>query len=206
MKNISTAVTPIPLMKNIVLFASGSGSNVENIVRYFQDKHNVTIACVLTNKRDAKVLDRCNELHINGLYFNRNTFYKTDCILNILQTFNPDLIVLAGFLLKIPENLLLNFPNKIVNIHPALLPKYGGKGMYGNKVHQAVKDNRDIETGITIHYVNENYDEGAIIHQAKTAILPYDSVEAIAEKVHILEYEHFPKVIEKIGFFELISQ
>lgn len=185
-------------MKKIVLFASGSGSNVENIVRYFQDRPDVTIACVLSNKRDAKVLDRCNELNINGLYFNRNAFYKTDCILHILQTFSPDLIVLAGFLLKIPENLLLNFPNKIINIHPALLPKYGGKGMYGIRVHQAVKDNKDMETGITIHYVNENYDEGAIIHQAKTAISPYDTVEAVAEKVHILEYEHFPKVIDKL--------
>jgi len=185
-------------MKNIVLFASGSGSNVENIVRYFQDRPDVTIACVLTNKRDAKVLDRCNELNINGLYFNRNAFYKTNCILLILQTFSPDLIVLAGFLLKIPENLLLNFPNKIINIHPALLPKYGGKGMYGSRVHQAVKGNKDIETGITIHYVNENYDEGAIIHQAKTTISPYDTVEAIAEKVHILEYKYFPKVIDKL--------
>lgn len=195
---MSTWVTPISFMKNIVLFASGSGSNVENIVRYFQDRPDVSIACVLTNKRDAQVLDRCNKLKISGLYFNRNAFFKTDCILHILQTFNPDLIVLAGFLLKIPENLLLNFPNKIINIHPSLLPKYGGKGMYGSKVHQAVKENNDIETGITIHYVNENYDEGAIIHQAKTVISPLDSVEVIAEKVHILEYEHFPKVIENL--------
>ena len=187
-------------MKNkcIVLFASGSGSNVENIVHYFQGRTDVTIAAGLTNKRDAKVLDRCDRLNINGLYFNRNAFYETECVLNILEAFDPDLIVLAGFLWKIPENLLRNFPNKIINIHPALLPKYGGKGMYGNRVHRAVKTNNDTETGITIHYVNENYDEGAVIYQAKTKISPKDTAETIAEKVHDLEYEHFPRIIEKL--------
>jgi len=185
-------------MKNIVLFASGSGSNVENIIHHFHDKPNVTIAGVLTNKRDAKVLDRCNNLKVNGLYFNKTAFYNTDCVLNILKSLQPDLIVLAGFLWKIPANLIENYPNKIVNIHPALLPKYGGKGMYGNHVHQAVKDNQETETGITIHYVNENYDEGAIIHQSKTRVSLDDSVEDIAKKVHALEYEHFPKVIERL--------
>lgn len=185
-------------MKRIVLFASGSGSNVENIVRHFQDKPNVTIASVLTNKRDAKVLDRCNYLKISGLYFNRIAFYSTDCVLDILKGLNPDLIVLAGFLLKVPQKIIDNFPGKIVNIHPALLPKYGGKGMYGSHVHQAVKDQGESETGITIHYVNENYDEGAIIFQEKTAVLPNDSVETIAQKVHELEYEHYPKTIAKL--------
>jgi phosphoribosylglycinamide formyltransferase-1 len=185
-------------MKNIVLFASGSGSNVENIVHYFHNRPNVTIAVVLTNKRDAKVLNRCNRLNISGLYFNKYAFYETDCVLNILKSFNPDIIVLAGFLWKIPDNLILNFPNKIVNIHPALLPKYGGKGMYGMRVHQAVKDNNEPQTGITIHYVNENYDEGGIIHQAITDISPEDDVETIAKKVHELEYEHFPRTIEKL--------
>jgi len=185
-------------MKNIVLFASGSGSNVENIVHHFHDKPNVTIAGVLTNKRDAKVLDRCNYLNINGLYFNRNAFYKSDCVLNILKSLQPDLIILAGFLWKIPENLIKNYPNKIINIHPALLPKYGGKGMYGNHVHATIKQNQETETGITIHYVNENYDEGAIIHQSKTEVLPEDSVSDIAQKVQQLEYKHFPLVIEKL--------
>jgi len=183
-------------MKNIVLFASGSGSNV--VIHHFQDKPNVTIASVLTNKRDAKVLNRCNKLKISGLYFNKTAFYNTDCVLNILKSLQPDIIVLAGFLWKIPSNLIENFPNRIVNIHPALLPKYGGKGMYGNHVHQAVKDNLETETGITIHYVNENYDEGAIIHQSKIALSPEDTVEEIAQKVHSLEYEHFPQVIEKL--------
>jgi len=185
-------------MKNIVLFASGSGSNVENIVQYFQDKPNVTIASVLTNKRDAKVLERCNRLNISSLCFNKIAFQETDCVLDILKGANPDLIVLAGFLWKIPEKIIKAFPNKIINIHPALLPKYGGKGMYGNKVHKAVKDNSDIESGITIHYVNENYDEGTIIHQAKTIILPEDDVDDIADKVHALEYEYFPKIIEQL--------
>lgn len=186
-------------MKRIVLFASGSGSNVENIIRYFHGKRNsVDVAAVLTNKRGAKVLDRCNNLNINGLYFNRNAFYETDCVLDILKALKPDLIILAGFLWKMPKKIFQNFPDKIVNIHPALLPKYGGKGMYGNHVHQAVKDNQETETGITIHYVNENYDEGASIFQAKTIISSDDSVEDIAKKVHTLEYEHFPKVIEKL--------
>ncbi len=185
-------------MKKIVLFASGSGSNVENIIQYFHDKPNVTIAGVLSNKRDAKVLDRCNRLKISSLCFNRTAFYNTECVLNVLKSVKPDLIVLAGFLWKIPSNLIESFPNQIINIHPALLPKYGGKGMYGNHVHQAVKDNYDSETGITIHYVNENYDEGAIIHQAKTEVLPGDTVSEIAGKVHALEHEYFPKVIEQL--------
>ena len=188
--------------KRIVLFASGSGSNVENIVRYFQTKPNVTIASVLTNKRDAKVLNRCNRLNISSLCFNKIAFEQTDCILDILICANPDLIVLAGFLWKIPVKIIRAFPNKIINIHPALLPKYGGKGMYGSNVHKAVKENDETESGITIHYVNENYDEGTIIHQAKTNILPEDNIDDIASKVHALEYEHFPKIIEQL----LLSQ
>jgi len=184
--------------KNIVLLASGSGSNVENIVRYFQDRPEVSISAVLTNKKDAKVLDRCDRLAISGIYFNKTSFYDNDCILDVLKAFDPDLIVLAGFLWKIPEKIIRAFPTKIINIHPALLPKYGGKGMYGNKVHQAVKANGDAETGITIHYVNENYDEGAIIHQAKTMIIAEDDVERITQKIQELEYAHFPKVIEQL--------
>ena len=184
--------------KNIVLLASGSGSNVENIVRYFQDRPEVAISVVLTNKKDAKVLERCDYLKISGLYFNRTSFYDSNCILDLLKGFDPELIVLAGFLWKIPEKIIRAFPDRIINIHPALLPKYGGKGMYGNKIHQAVKKNGDTETGITIHYVNENYDEGAIIHQARTLISEKDDVENIAQKIHELEYAHFPKVIENL--------
>ncbi len=184
--------------KRIVLFASGSGSNVENIAHYFKNKPNITIAMVLTNKKEAHVLDRCNRLNISAMYFNKAAFLKTDGVLRVLQGLEPDLIVLAGFLLKIPQNLLDHFPNKIINIHPALLPKYGGKGMYGHHVHEAVKAQGEKETGITIHYVNENYDEGAIIHQAKTEILESDGVATIAQKVHELEHIHFPKVIEEV--------
>ena len=184
--------------KRIVLFASGSGSNVENIVRYFQDSDKIQIVCVLSNKREAFVFERCDLLNINAIYFNKTAFYKTDCMLEILKSMNPDLIVLAGFLWKMPITITNSFPNKIINIHPALLPKYGGKGMYGMAVHRAVKENGDQESGITIHYVNENYDEGAIIHQAKTAVLPSDTPETIAEKVHKLEYEHFPKTIAQL--------
>ncbi len=185
-------------MKRIVLFASGSGSNVENIVHYFRNNSNVTVATVLTNKSNAKVLERCNQLNINALHFNRTAFYDSDLVLDILKTIQPDLIILAGFLWKIPEKLIQNFPKKILNIHPALLPKYGGKGMYGMFVHQAIKDNNEVESGITIHYVNENYDEGAIIYQAKTAISDEDDATAIAKKVQLLEYEHFPRIIEQV--------
>lgn len=184
--------------KQIILFASGSGSNVENIANYFKFRKDVTISCVLTNKSDAKVIERCNRLEINALFFNRQAFSKSDFILNMLKALEPDLIILAGFLWKIPEAITNAFPYKIINIHPALLPKYGGKGMYGMNVHNAVKEHNEKETGITIHYVNANYDEGAIIKQAKVLLNPNDSAEDIAKKVHQLEYEYFPKVIDGI--------
>ncbi len=184
--------------KKIILFASGSGSNVENIANYFKLRDDVTICCVLTNKSDAKVIERCNRLEINALFFNRQAFSKSDFISNMLQSLEPDLIVLAGFLWKIPEAITNAFPNQIINIHPALLPKYGGKGMYGMHVHNAVKEQQETETGITIHYVNAHYDEGAIIKQAKAPIDTNDTAEDIASKVHQLEYEYFPKVIDEI--------
>src|SRR5690606_12672792 len=130
----------------------------------------VEVACVLSNKKNAFVLDRCDTLNINALYFNKTAFYTSDFVLEILNSIKPNLIVLAGFLWKMPANIIHSFPNKIINIHPALLPKYGGKGMYGMAVPRTVLENRDTESGITIHYVNENYDDGAIIHQAKVAI------------------------------------
>ncbi|WP_321825942.1 phosphoribosylglycinamide formyltransferase [Maribacter dokdonensis] len=184
--------------KKIILFASGSGSNVENIANYFKLRKDVTICCVLTNKSDAKVIERCNRLGINALFFNRQAFSKSNFILDMLRSLEPDLIVLAGFLWKIPEAITNAFPNKIINIHPALLPKYGGKGMYGMHVHNAVKEAKETETGITIHYVNAHYDEGAIIQQVKTVVNPKDSPEDIASKVHLLEYEFFPKVIDEL--------
>tara|TARA_R110002050_G_scaffold2152_9_gene13142 strand:- start:4296 stop:4871 length:576 start_codon:yes stop_codon:yes gene_type:complete len=184
--------------KKIILFASGSGSNVENIANYFKLRKDVTICCVLTNKSDAKVIERCNRLGINALFFNRQAFSKSNFILDMLRSLEPDLVVLAGFLWKIPEAITNAFPNKIINIHPALLPKYGGKGMYGMHVHNAVKEAKETETGITIHYVNAHYDEGATIQQVKTIVNPKDSPEDIASKVHLLEYEFFPKVIDEL--------
>ncbi|WP_420320751.1 phosphoribosylglycinamide formyltransferase [Flagellimonas sp.] len=185
-------------MKRVVILASGSGSNAENIFSYFKGSDTVEVVAVLTNKKTAKVLDRCEKLGIPAYFFNREAFSGPSGFVEIMKSFRPDLIVLAGFLWKISSSLINAFPNKIINIHPALLPKYGGKGMYGSKVHEAVKENSEAETGITIHYVNENYDEGAIIFQAKTAINTSDTADDIAQKVHQLEYEHFPKVIEKL--------
>ncbi len=185
-------------MKRIVIFASGSGSNAENIISFFSEKSQAEVVAVLTNKSAAVVLERCDRLGVPGFYFNKPAFRESDAVLRLLKGLDADLIVLAGFLWKVPTHLIEAFPNKIINIHPALLPKYGGKGMYGDRVHQAVKDNKETETGITIHYVNENYDEGAIIFQAKTKVEASDTPESIAQKIHQLEYEHFPQVIEKV--------
>ena len=158
----------------------------------------VQVSAVLTNKNTAKVLERCERLKVPAFFFNKAAFIHSNAVVQLLKSLNPDIIVLAGFLWKVPTNIIEAFPTQIINIHPALLPKYGGKGMYGAKVHQAVKENGEKETGITIHYVNEHYDEGAIIFQAKTPVEPSDDADSIAEKVPQLEYEHFPKVIEKL--------
>lgn len=185
-------------MKRIVIFASGSGTNTENIIQYFNSTGTAEVTMILANKKDAKVLDRANSHKISALYFNRTVFYKTKHIQNLLLSAKPDLIILAGFLWKMPENIIHMFPNKIINIHPALLPKYGGKGMFGMHVHDSIIKNKETETGITIHYVNEHYDEGNIIFQAKTEISSLDSAQDVAKKVHTLEYDHFPKIIEKL--------
>ncbi len=185
-------------MKRIVIFASGSGTNAENLIKFFHNRDNASVIQVLTNNPHAKVLERAKNLNVSALSFNRVAFSKTDDVLNILKAAQPDLIILAGFLWKFPEHILQHFPNKVINIHPALLPKYGGKGMYGMHVHEAVVANNETETGITIHYVNENYDEGAIIFQAKCSVESSDTAEAVAAKIHELEMEHFPKVVEGI--------
>ena len=184
-------------MKRIVILASGSGTNAENIIKYFNLNDLITVVQVLSNKKDAKVLEKSKRLKVKSLDFSKDDFYKSDFVLNILKE-NADYVILAGFLWKIPQNIIDAFPKKIINIHPALLPKYGGKGMYGMNVHEAVVANNEPETGITIHNVNENYDEGAIIFQAKVKVLGNDSAEDIAQKIHLLEYEHFPKIIEKV--------
>lgn len=185
-------------MKRIVIFASGSGSNAENLIKFFHNSDNASVIQVLTNNPHAKVLERCKNLNVSALSFNRIAFSKTEDVLNILKTSKPDLIVLAGFLWKFPSFILEEFEDKVINIHPALLPKYGGKGMYGMNVHKTVVENRETQTGITIHYVNENYDEGAIIFQAKCNVLPTDTAEDVARKIHLLEMEHFPKVVNEL--------
>lgn len=187
-------------MKKLIILASGSGSNAENIIRYFSSDNRVEVALILTNNPQAGVIGRANDLGVACMSFNQALYQSTDYLQQIIQNINPDLIVLAGFLKKIPSSLIGLFPDKIVNIHPALLPKFGGKGMYGMRVHQAVIDACEKETGITIHHVNEHYDEGQIIFQAKTTIQPNDTPESIAEKIHELEYKFFPEIIEQLLF------
>ncbi len=186
------------MTKKIALFASGSGSNAENIIHFFKDKNGFEFPLILTNKTDAFVHQRAKQLNTPCVYFSLADFKEGTKIVQILKEYQIDCIVLAGFLLKISEPVLKAFPNKIINIHPALLPKYGGKGMYGHFVHEAVVANREKESGITIHYVNENYDEGNIIFQARCIVNPTDTPEQVAEKVHRLEYKHFPEQIEQI--------
>ena len=192
-------------MKRIVIFASGSGTNAENIIRFFHQSEIASVVHVVTNNKNAKVIDRCKRLKINLLIFNKEEFLDENKLLKFLKK-EADILVLAGFLWRIPEHIVGVFPNKIINIHPALLPKYGGKGMYGMNVHNAVVANKEKETGITIHYVNENYDEGAIIFQAKTPVTFDDTPEDIANKVHELEYKFFPEVIEKVILEENIEK
>ena len=189
---------PIYMPLRIALLASGSGSNAENIVKYFSTNKKFTFPIIISNKKDAYVHERAISLKIPSITFSREDFSKGEPILSLLKEHEIDCIVLAGFLLKVPEVLINAFPDKIINIHPALLPKYGGKGMYGHHVHDAVAASGDTVSGITIHYVNAHYDEGSIVFQAKCPVLPTDTADMIAEKVHALEYEHFPKVIGEI--------
>lgn len=184
-------------MIRLAIFASGSGTNAENIFQYFQNHDSIQVSCLLSNKQDAFVLERAKKWQIPAYTFGKAELYENGKVAEILETEQIDWIILAGFLWLIPSWLIEKYPKKIINIHPALLPKYGGKGMYGMKVHQAVWENKEAFTGITIHYVNAVYDKGETIFQEKVAILPDDTPEIIAKKVHQLEYEHFPAVIEK---------
>ena len=184
-------------MKKMVVFASGSGTNAENIIKYFAKTQTGTIVSVFTNNIKAKVIERAENLQVPTEIFSKEELLESK-VLQILNRIEPDLIVLAGFLLKLPKSIIEAYPNKIVNIHPALLPKYGGKGMYGMNVHRAIIENKEKETGITIHYVNENYDEGNIIFQKTVPLSGNETPEEVAEKIHQLEQKHFPEVIEKI--------
>ncbi len=181
--------------KRIAIFASGSGTNAERIMSFSQEHEFFEVSIVLSNKPDAFALKRAERFKVETCIFDRDTFYNTGEIPELLVKLNIDLVVLAGFLWLIPGNLIRTFPDRIINIHPALLPKYGGKGMYGRHVHEAVIANGDKESGISIHYVNEVYDEGKIIFQGKCEVKPGDTPELLAERIHKLEYEHFPRVI-----------
>ncbi|MED9963035.1 MAG: phosphoribosylglycinamide formyltransferase [Bacteroidales bacterium] len=186
-------------MKRVAVFASGSGTNFQQICEYFNQKNNdIKIELLIVNKKNAYVLERAKQLNVKSQYFNREDFYYSDRVVECLKENQIDFIVLAGFLWLIPDNILKEYPNKIINIHPALLPNYGGKGMHGHHVHEAVIAAKEPESGITIHYVNEKYDEGNIIFQAKCSITPEDTADSLAEKIHLLEKEHFPKVIDSL--------
>jgi len=185
-------------MHHIAIFASGTGSNAKKIVEYFKNHDKVKVSLIVSNNEKAPVLEMARSNNIPVLVIDRNRFYNSEDILKKISIYHIDFIVLAGFLLLIPAYLIKEFPNRIVNIHPALLPKFGGKGMYGMNVHKAVKAANEKQSGITIHYVNENYDEGKILFQASCPITPQDSPETIAQKVLQLEHQHYSKVIENI--------
>lgn len=186
-------------MKNIAIFASGEGTNAENLFNYFNNDRRVKFKLVVTNSDTAGVIERAEKYKKNVQIISKSALNEyTDKIIEFLKTEHIDLIVLAGFLLKIPEAFIKAFPNQIINIHPSLLPKYGGKGMHGMNVHKAVIENKERESGVTIHYVNEEYDKGEIILQAKCELEENDTPETLSLKIRALEFEYFPKAIERI--------
>jgi phosphoribosylglycinamide formyltransferase 1 len=185
-------------MKRIAIFASGSGSNAEKIAKYFSERQDVDVTLILTNNPQAGVIKRARNLHIPVVVFDKATFYDTTRILDLLHNQKIDFVILAGFMMLIPEFLVKGYSERMLNIHPALLPKYGGKGMYGQFVHEAVVAAKEKESGITIHFVNEHYDEGNIIFQAKCPVLETDSADDVANKIHALEHFHFPRVIDEV--------
>ncbi|MDR0973198.1 MAG: phosphoribosylglycinamide formyltransferase [Prevotellaceae bacterium] len=182
----------------IAIFASGSGSNAENIVRYFNEHPIICVSLIVSNRQDAFVLQRAKQLGIPSVVHPKADWLSGEPVLRTLREHQIDFIVLAGFLLRVPECLLITYPYRIINIHPALLPKYGGKGMYGSRVHEAVVAAHETESGITIHYVNERYDEGIIIRQERCPVTPADTPDDVAERVHALEYRYFPSTIEDV--------
>jgi len=190
-------------MSRVAVFASGSGSNAENIIKYFDGVLSKDDFHIFCNNKRAFVIERAKKLGVKTTVFSRDEFYNSNKIIDALINEGIETIVLAGFLWLVPGELVKAFKGKIINIHPALLPKYGGKGMYGSKIHQAVIENKEIESGITIHFVDENYDEGKVIMQAKFDILPTDTAEDVEKKVHILEYKHYPEVVAKLLNIEI---
>jgi len=184
-------------MKRLILFASGAGSNAENIMQFFAENPSVQVAAVFSNKATAGVLNKAEKYGVETIVFSKDELNDGSVCAEV-NKIKPDLIVLAGFLLKFPDDIIADFPNKIINIRPALLPKYGGKGMYGMNVHRAVQENSETETGITIHYVDAHYDEGDIIFQQSVALDGTETCDEISAKVQQLEHQHLPGVIEKL--------
>ena len=185
-------------MKKIAILASGSGSNAENIAKYFEGSDYAQVSFIIANNANAFVLERAKRLGIESAVVTKSEFMQADGVVTMLKERDIDFVVLAGFLLLVPAKLIQAYPGRIVNIHPALLPKHGGKGMYGDNVHKAVVECGDTESGITIHLIDEQYDKGITFFQAKCPVLPTDTPDDVAAKVHALEYEHFPHVIEEI--------
>jgi phosphoribosylglycinamide formyltransferase-1 len=184
--------------KRIAIFASGSGSNAQKLMEHFKRSNDIEISLVLTNNADAYVLQRADNFEIPSHIFDKHEFYKTEQVIDLLKNLDIDFIVLAGFLWLIPQNLIAAYPGRVINIHPAILPKFGGKGMYGDHVHNAVMAAGETEGGITIHYVDENYDEGEYIYQARYKIDKGDNLEMIKFKGQQLEHLHYPKVVESL--------
>ena len=185
-------------MKKIAIFASGNGTNAENICNYFINNKNIDVVLLATNNQDAFVVERVKKFNLPVFSFTKEELNNTSIVQKKLLEYSVDLIVLSGFLLKVPENIISLFPNKIINIHPSLLPKFGGRGMYGENVCRSVIDAKEVQSGITIHYVNNNYDEGNIIFQEKISLVKNESVESLLEKIRVLEMRFFPVVIERV--------
>ena len=183
--------------KKLAIFASGSGSNAENICNYFAESSDIKVVLICTNREDAFIVKRANKLNIPVYIFSKSELNNFVDLHKKLQNIEVDVIILAGFLLKLPAIMVDSYPNRIINIHPSLLPKYGGKGMYGSNIHRAVIKNKELESGISIHFVNQNYDEGKIILQKKCSISANESVETLMHKIHKLEHNYFPVAIEK---------
>lgn len=186
-------MTPVRL----AILGSGNGTNAQRITEYFSGNNAVEVACIIYNKRDAYIATRAHNLGIEAVYFGRDDFYNSDRVVNYLRERRIDWVILAGFLWLVPQNILQAYPQRVINIHPALLPKHGGRGMYGERVHESVIASHETESGITIHIVDENYDRGTTLFQARCAVNPDDTPDTLAHKVHELEYQYFPQIIEK---------
>ena len=186
------------MSKKLAIFASGSGSNAENICNYFSNHSGITVVLICTNKLDAFIVKRAKKLNIPVTFITKTELNNFDGLHKTLQNTKVDFIILAGFLLKLPAIMVKKYPNRILNIHPSLLPKYGGRGMYGNAVHKAVLENKETESGISIHFVNQNYDEGKLILQVKCSVSTNETLDTLVAKIHQLERDYFPFAIEKI--------